>query len=377
MPAFLAAGLLCLSPVFFAQSLMAQLDMPAMLFTTLALWLFLRGRIPAAAIACTALVLVKETGVVAPLVFAVWLAYERRWRDAAWFLTPVAALGGWIAILYRATGHWTGSPGIRRLQPVLSIASDALRLQRAAPHLLSVLRQSALDRRFRHSLRLAHQRAFSEAATGESPEPSPWRTWWYVTALGGATLERYLLPVLPVLYAAMTAGLFLFPEESHGSFVPPPLAAGLIAGIFVNPPYPFPYENNLAFADFVHLQAQAADYLRALISGRAHHHSLADDGELARPEDRLRRTADGLGFLARPGPGNPGARELAKSAGAGGVFAAMGPAAQSAALRPAAQSMGLVVRERPMGDGRGTRGRRCRFPPPSTGSATGSGWTFT
>src|SRR5690242_4352499 len=35
MPAFLAAALLCVSPLFFAQSVLAQLDLPAMLFTSL------------------------------------------------------------------------------------------------------------------------------------------------------------------------------------------------------------------------------------------------------------------------------------------------------------------------------------------------------
>jgi len=29
----------------------------------------------------------------------------------------------------------------------------------------------------------------------------------------------------------------------------------------INPPYPFPYEDNLAFTDFVHLHAEAADYI--------------------------------------------------------------------------------------------------------------------
>jgi Gpi18-like mannosyltransferase len=78
MPAFLAAGLVCFSPLFFAQSLLAQPDMPAMLFTSAALWLFLRNRSELCAAACAALVLMKETGMVAPAVFAAWLLFERR-----------------------------------------------------------------------------------------------------------------------------------------------------------------------------------------------------------------------------------------------------------------------------------------------------------
>src|SRR5713101_5574757 len=70
--AILATGLLTISPLFVAQSMMAELDMPAMVFFALALLLFLEDRIPAAALACTALVMVKETGMVAPFVFGLW-----------------------------------------------------------------------------------------------------------------------------------------------------------------------------------------------------------------------------------------------------------------------------------------------------------------
>ena len=118
MPAFFAAGLLFLSPVFFSQAMLAQLDAPAMLFTALALLLFVQNRIVPAAAACLALVLVKETGVVAPLVLGLWLARERRWRDAAWFLGPVGVVCVWIGILAGVTGHW---PAMRRSRSITSI----------------------------------------------------------------------------------------------------------------------------------------------------------------------------------------------------------------------------------------------------------------
>ncbi len=43
--------------------------------------------------------------------------------------------------------------------------------------------------------------------------------------------------------------------------------AGLFAGLFFNPPFPFPYENNLAMVDFVQLQRAAAQVSRARLSG--------------------------------------------------------------------------------------------------------------
>jgi len=80
--------------------------------------------------------------------------------------------------------------------------------------------------------------------------------------LGGAVLERYLVPVLPILYIAFAAAIWQLAPRwrilSAGS-----LAAALLLANFVNPPYPFPFENNLAFTDFVRIDVQAAQYLEA------------------------------------------------------------------------------------------------------------------
>ncbi len=259
MPGFLAAALVCLSPVFFAQCLLAQLDMPAMLLTTIALWLFLRGRVASAAAACCLLVLVKETGCVAPVVLGAWLAYERRFRDAAWFLWPLAVLGAWVFILFYVTGHWAGNAAFldyNLLYPLhpLRVAANGLRrfyyLFIANFHWIgsfAILFAWRTTRVFRNrSWRIMTTFALVHVAA--------------VTFLGGAALERYLLPVLPILYAAMAAGLASFPRTPR-ILCSGILLAGLVAGNFINPPYPFPYENNLAFADFVHLQSDAAGFL--------------------------------------------------------------------------------------------------------------------
>jgi hypothetical protein len=81
-----------------------------------------------------------------------------------------------------------------------------------------------------------------------------------VMFLGGAALERYLLPVLPFFYILVSLALVLLPRWQRIT-----LGAGLIVGlagsIFWNPPYPFPFENNYAMVDFVELQKAAAGYL--------------------------------------------------------------------------------------------------------------------
>jgi hypothetical protein len=73
-------------------------------------------------------------------------------------------------------------------------------------------------------------------------------------------LERYLLPVLPLVYTAMVAAMSIYkgPLKLACQLA---LLSGLIVGNFWNPPYPFPFENNLAYTDFVELQQTAAEFV--------------------------------------------------------------------------------------------------------------------
>jgi hypothetical protein len=81
-----------------------------------------------------------------------------------------------------------------------------------------------------------------------------------LSLVGGAVLPRYLLPVLPLFYVAavgLTARLPRFPAR----LVLAAAAACFVWAWFINPPYPFPFEDNLAYADFVRLHEQAAHFL--------------------------------------------------------------------------------------------------------------------
>jgi hypothetical protein len=265
-PAFLAVLLLVVSPVFYMQAMLAQLDMPAMLFTMLALLLFLKDRVRAAAFATVALVLVKETGLVVPLVFAAWLVWERRGREASWFALPVVALAAWLGLLYRETGHLFGNTEFTEfnltfpLHPVrlsIALARRFFYLFIESFHWVGWLAVAVAWRR---------TKAFSNR---------PWRIAAVlavvqvvaVTALGGAVLERYLLPVLPLMYTAFAAAW----SASTSNWLRAgrvAVFAGLVACLFWNPPYPYPYENNLAMVDFVRLQRTAASYVEGAYSGR-------------------------------------------------------------------------------------------------------------
>ena len=80
-----------------------------------------------------------------------------------------------------------------------------------------------------------------------------------VSVFGGAELERYLLPVIPIFYIAVSVAL-TYQRRRISAVVIPVMLVGLVANIYYNPPYPFPFENNLAMVDFVHLQQVGASF---------------------------------------------------------------------------------------------------------------------
>jgi 4-amino-4-deoxy-L-arabinose transferase-like glycosyltransferase len=255
-PAFLPPLFLLASPLFFTQSMMAQLDMPAMVFTVLALLLFIKRGHAMAAAACVVLVLVKETGIVVPFVFSVVLALRRKWRHAAFYIAPAVALLAWLIVLHRSTGCWLGNPGFAHYNVEYSMQPVHI--------VLSFLRRVyyLFFAEFRWIGTVAIVYAVWQHRTFRSPH---WRvaiamsalTVVLVSVLGGAELERYLLPVLPIFYIAAAVALTYIPRRISAAATAA-LLAGLAANLFWNPPYPFPYENNLAMVDFVRLQQFAA-----------------------------------------------------------------------------------------------------------------------
>ncbi|HEV8412534.1 MAG TPA: hypothetical protein VGQ49_02990 [Bryobacteraceae bacterium] len=256
-PAIAAVVFLIAAPLFYTQSMMVLLDMPAMTLTVLALLLFFDERYAACALASTALVLVKETAISTPMVFAIWLLFrEKRIRQALYFLAPAAALGLWLVELHLATGHWLGNDEFARFNVSQSLGFS---------HILY-----ALGRRI-YALFLSDGHFLGAAALIAGWRLLRGREWAIagfvaiaqtavVTLLGGAVLDRYMLPVLPILYAAFAVAASAWPPR-----VRLPVQAAMVTlflvGWFWNPPVPFPYENNLAMVDFVRLQQTAAEYL--------------------------------------------------------------------------------------------------------------------
>jgi 4-amino-4-deoxy-L-arabinose transferase-like glycosyltransferase len=289
-PALLAVLFLLVSPLYYTQSMMAQLDMPAALLTVTALLLFLDGRLAASAIVCCALVLMKETGILAPVIFGGWLVWEKRYRQSLWFALPAMALAGWLFILWRNTGHWFGNAEFTDYN--LTYPLHPFRLA------------AALARRI-YALAVADLQWVGALAIvwGARRGLFPGREWRaagllaaanliMMSVLGGAHLERYLLPSWPVFYIA-AARAFCAMSRWRLRASASILTCGLISGLFVFPPYPFPLENNLAMTTFVELHRTAADYLERDYPAA----TVATAWPLA---DALQRPQ--LGYVSRPFP---------------------------------------------------------------------------
>jgi 4-amino-4-deoxy-L-arabinose transferase-like glycosyltransferase len=259
VPAFVVVAALICSPLFYAQAMLAQLDMPAMLFTLLALLLFLEDHIGLSAVACAVLVLVKETGLVTPVLFGVWLLFERRVWQAACYLLPLAVLGPWFLLLHYQTGHVFGNTEFAQYN--LAYLAHPVRMAFAIGNRLYSLFWENLQ--WIGTIGIVYGLISGGVYGGRS-----WRLAWALVAahvamlgiFGGAMLERYLLPVLPVVYIGMVAGLAALPPPWRG-LSQVALIAGLAVSNFWNPPYPFPFEDNLAFTHFVKLHQTAAEFL--------------------------------------------------------------------------------------------------------------------
>jgi 4-amino-4-deoxy-L-arabinose transferase-like glycosyltransferase len=279
-PAFAAVLFLLASPIFYTQAMMVQLDMPAMTLTALALLLFLEDRFLACAIACTVLVLVKETAISTPFALAAWLwIVDRKRTKSLYFLAPAVALGAWLMVLHHATGNWLGNSEFARYN-----VSESLRIT----HIAVTLQRRLYFLFFSDGLWIGAITMFVGSRILRGRE---WNIAFLVagaqialiTIFGGASLDRYNLPVLPIVYAAIAAAGSAFPS-SWRWVTRSAIIAALLLGLFWNPPYPFSLENNLAMTDFIALQQDAAAYLEANASRKRIASAWPFTDALRRPE---------------------------------------------------------------------------------------------
>jgi hypothetical protein len=290
-------------PVFFAQSSLAHLDMAAAGLTSWGLRSYLDGRRWTTMVWFSAAALSKETTIVAPLALAAWTLLSRRipWltdfksqnrqqaSDVVVLLIPVLPLGAWFAYHYLHTGHVFGNPEFFRynvtatLHPIRIVLAAALRAWQLTGYmnlwLLTIAGTAAL-----------FLPPISDRQGGRPRIPIPTQCVFlvllasYVVAMatvGGAVLARYMLPVLPLVIIIWVSTLWR--RVPYWRFVLVIVCSSFIAAWFVNPPYGFPFEDNLAYRDYILLHQDAEHFIAQHRAGARVLTAWPASDELTRP----------------------------------------------------------------------------------------------
>ena len=313
--AFWTVVLTGLYPIWFAQSTLAHADIFAAACTLWGLVYALPGldrdeasKPWAAALWFAAAALSKETAIVIPLTLAAVSLIEgfrarlplrsRLWLQAAWMASCALPLAGWYGWHYAKTGFLFGNPEFLRynaqanLDPLRMLAAFGHRVLHLTAHMnlfvpvLMAVAALLLDPR-------------PDAAGNERARiglPAQRRIFLLLlvncllfSVLGGALLTRYLLPMYPLVLLLAVAAVYRRVPYWQGLAVFS--AAAFVLGLFVNPPYGFAPEDNLAYAHVVRLHAAGIAQLTQRYRGATVLTAWPMSDELTRPE---------LGYLKQP-----------------------------------------------------------------------------
>jgi 4-amino-4-deoxy-L-arabinose transferase-like glycosyltransferase len=309
--AFWTVVLTGIYPIWFAQSTLAHADIFAAACTLWGLVYALpdRERKPwAAALWFAAAALSKETAIAVPLTLAavclvegIWASGPvrfRLWREAAWLASCVLPLACWYSWHYAKTGFLFGNPEFLRynaqatLEPLRILAAFGHRILHLAAHMnmfVPVLMTFA-------ALLLTPRRdANGDERTSICAEALR-RIFLLLlvnallfSVLGGALLTRYLLPMYPlVLLLSVTTFYRRVPFWQAMTLFS---AAAFAVGLFINPPYGFAPEDNLAYAHVIRLHLAGIAQLNKRYPGATVLSAWPMTDELTRSE---------LGYLKQP-----------------------------------------------------------------------------
>ena len=307
--AFWTVLLTGLYPIWFAQSSLAHADIFAAASTLWGLVFVLpvQDRKPwAAALWFSAAALSKETAIAIPLTLAMTSLVEafrsrqvraipggrrRLLLETAWLSTCVLPLIAWYAWHYAKTGFLFGNPEFLRynaqanLSPVRFLAAFGHRTLHLTMHMnmfVPVLMTIA-------ALLLEPRPDASGGERARIGPPAIRRIFLLLlvnavlfSVLGGALLTRYLLPLYPlVLLMAVTA---FYRRIPYWHLVAVFSATAFLVGLFVNPPYGFAPEDNLAYAHVVRLHLSGIAQLEHRYPGATVLSAWPVTDELTRPE---------------------------------------------------------------------------------------------
>ncbi len=274
-----------LYPVFFTQSSMAHLDMMAAAFTFWGLAMYVERR-PVATIVFFALApMAKETAIVTPLALLAWellcpvigqqlqsgpMCFYRDKRHALSFLLCVVPLSLWFAYHHHRTGFYLGNPYYLRynlqatLTPLRILLALLIRVWHVFGYLnLFLLTLGALfamthsplresDGTLRPRIAINVQLVFAAVLLANLLTES---------ALGGAVLARYMLPVVPLVILVFVSTMRR--RIRRWTWWIAVTCAAFVVQLFVPPPYRIAPEDTLLYRDYVVLHKLAAERLSA------------------------------------------------------------------------------------------------------------------
>ena len=314
--AWATTALVAIYPVYFTQSSMAQVDLPAAGFTFWALAAYIEDRPWKEVLWFSLAALAKETAILAPLALLGWELFgyfirplskvsskEIRWKEilapegrrthALYLLLTVLPLAGWYAYHYAKTGFLLGNPEFFRynvaatLNPLRVPLALGLRLWQIfgyfGLYLLTLAGSLAM-------LRPAQLEGKTENAVARPRIPFWMQAVFlavvlaylaFMSLVGGAVLARYMLPVVPLVMLALVATLWR--RVRHWKLIVGAVAIAFVAGLFSNPPYGFTLEDNLAYRDYIVMHAEASRFLAMRYSGERVLTAWPASDELTRP----------------------------------------------------------------------------------------------
>jgi hypothetical protein len=311
--AWATTALVALYPVYFTQSPMAQVDLPAAGFTFWALAAYIEDRPWKQALWFSLAALAKETAILAPLALFVWELFghfirllgkenrsqEIRWKEilppvdrrtrSLYLLLPVVPLAGWYAYHYAKTGFLLGNPEFFRYNVAATL--NPLRF----PLALGMRLWQLFGYFGLYLLTLAGLLAMLRPPRRESGVARPRIPFWtqaaflsvllaylgFMSLVGGAVLARYMLPVVPLVILVWVSTLWR--RVRYWKLIVAAVAIAFLAGLFSNPPYGFSLEDNLAYRDYIVMHAEASRFLAMRYSGARVLTAWPASDELTRP----------------------------------------------------------------------------------------------
>lgn len=271
-----------LYPVFFTQSSLAQVDLAAAGLTFWGLTAYIERRRGAMIGWFCLAVLAKETAVLTPLALFGWeltrrFFLSRKFADhnqtksfaKSTLLVPILPLAGWYAYHFFQTGYIFGNPEFfaynveNTLHPLRIALALLMRLWQTFGYLnLWLLTAAGLLAMFRPPLR---------DADIERPRITPMTQFAFLSVVivyvlamafvGGAVLARYMLPAVPLVIILFVSTLWR--RIRQWEFVLAFVVFAFAAGLFINPPYGFSLEDNLAYRDYIVLHERAEQFIEA------------------------------------------------------------------------------------------------------------------